>query len=55
MEGEVSCTTTQESQAALMRRVLEDPVLADAAQRLSLAAAEASLEAEIGFGNETIQ
>lgn len=37
---------------ALMRRVLENPELADAAARLSIAAAEASIE---DFGEATIQ
>ena len=40
MEGEISTTNVMESQAALLRRVLENPELADAAQRLSIAAAE---------------
>jgi hypothetical protein len=48
VEGEITTNTTAESQAALLRRVLENPELADAAQRLSLAAAEAALESDIG-------
>jgi hypothetical protein len=48
IEGEITTNTTAESQAALLRRVLENPELADAAQRLSLAAAEAALESDIG-------
>lgn len=48
VEGEVTTNVTAESQAALLRRVLENPELADAAQRLSLAAAEAALESDIG-------
>ena len=48
VEGEITTNTTAESQAALLRRVLENPERADAAQRLSLAAAEAALESDIG-------
>lgn len=48
VEGEIVSNVTAESQAALLRRVLENPELADAAQRLSLAAAEAALESDIG-------
>lgn len=47
LEGEVEITNTSEQQANLMRRILENPELADAAQRLSIAAAEASLENEM--------
>ena len=50
VEGELTTTSTAESQAALLRRVLENPELADAAQRLSLAAAEAALEIDMGPG-----
>ncbi len=53
IEGEVVSTITAESQAALLRRVLENPELADAAQRLSLAAAEIALESD--SAGETIQ
>ena len=48
VEGEVVASTTAESQVNLLRRVLANPELADAAQRLSLAAAEAALESEGG-------
>lgn len=44
LEGEVTVSQTAEQQAALLRRVLENPELADAAQRLSIAAAEAYIE-----------
>ena len=44
IEGELVSTHSAESQAALLRRVLEDPELADAAQRLSIAASMAVLE-----------
>jgi hypothetical protein len=47
VEGEITSNVTAESQAALLRRVLANPELADAAQRLSLAAAEAALESDI--------
>ena len=46
IEGEVHSTVTADSQAALLRRVLENPELADAAQRLSIAAAEIAMETE---------
>jgi hypothetical protein len=55
MEGEVVSTVTVEAQASLLRRVLENPELADAAQRLSLAAAEAALESDIGEVGASIQ
>lgn len=48
IEGELTTNVSAESQASLLRRVLENPELADAAQRLSLAAAEAALENDIG-------
>ena len=48
VDGEVVTSLRAESQAALLRRVLENPELADAAQRLSLAAAEVALEADMG-------
>lgn len=47
VEGEMEVRNTSEQQASLMRRILENPELADAAQRLSIAAAEASLENDI--------
>lgn len=46
LEGNVGTSAVGESQAALLRRVLEDPELADAAQRLSIAASMACLESE---------
>ena len=46
VETEVEIGSSQLAQASLMRRVLEDSELADAAARLSLAAAEASLSAD---------
>ena len=46
VEGEITSNTTAESQARLLQRVLENPELADAAQRLSVAAAESALETE---------
>jgi hypothetical protein len=49
LEGEVVVGKSQESQAALLRRVLEDPELADAAQRLSVAASMAALESDSGI------
>ena len=55
MEGEVVSTVTVEAQASLLRRVLENPELADAAQRLSLAAAEAALESDLGEVGASIQ
>lgn len=48
VEGEVVSNTTVEMQTALLRRVLENPELADAAQRLSIAAAEATIENDLG-------
>ena len=48
VEGEIVSNVSVESQAALLRRVLANPELADAAQRLSLAAAEAALESDMG-------
>jgi len=47
LEGEVS-TSNSENQASLLRRMLSNPELADAAQRLSLAAAEIALENDLG-------
>ena len=43
IDGEVISNVTAESQAILLRRMLESPELADAAQRLSIAAAEAAI------------
>ncbi len=44
LDGEVQVSQNAETQANLLRRVLEDPELADAAQRLSIAASMAVLE-----------
>lgn len=56
MEGELNTGINAESQAALLRRVLEDPELADAAQKLSIAASLAVLEnSPDGIQPETIQ
>ena len=46
MDGEINVSQNAVSQAALLRRVLADPDLADAAQKLSVAAAMCSLESE---------
>jgi hypothetical protein len=46
VEGEVVSNTNAESQAVMLRRILANPELADAAQRLSIAAAESALEYE---------
>ena len=46
VEGEITSNTTADAQANLLRRVLDDPELADAAQKLSLAAASAALETD---------
>lgn len=46
LEGEVNVSQNQESQAALLRRILEDPDLADAAQKLSIASSMMFLESE---------
>lgn len=46
IEGELGVNHTAENQAALLRRVLENPELADAASMLSIAAAEIALETE---------
>ncbi len=54
LEGEVTVNQTAEQQASLLRRVLEDPELADAAQRLSIAAANAMLD-DGESGGVTIQ
>lgn len=48
VEGEVVSNATAESQTMLLRRILENPELADAAQRLSIAAAESAIESDIG-------
>jgi hypothetical protein len=55
VEGEITSNVSAESQAVLLRRMLENPELADAAQRLSLAAAESILESDMGGENSTIQ
>jgi len=44
VEGEVVSTVTAQSQASLLQKVLADPELADAAQRLSIAAASSMLD-----------
>ena len=44
VEGEMRVTDDARQQASLMQRLLSDPKLADAAQQLSLAAAEAALD-----------
>jgi hypothetical protein len=44
VESEVSNNERQETQSSLMMRILANPELADAAQRLSIAAADAALE-----------
>ena len=54
VDGEFTQVDATSSQAALLRRVLENPELADAAQRLSLAAAEAALESDMGGDSVTI-
>ena len=48
VEGEIVSNTTADSQAALLRRVLDDPELADAAQKLSIAASMIALESDSG-------
>lgn len=50
IDGEMTVNPHQESQAELFRRVMESPELADAAQKLSLAAAEAALQSD-GISN----
>lgn len=50
LEGEINTNVNEQSQADLFRRVMESPELADAAQKLSLAAAHAALEGDIGSG-----
>jgi hypothetical protein len=55
VEGEITTNTTAEAQASLLRRVLENPELADAAQRLSIAAAEAALESDLAGGSAMLQ
>ena len=46
VDGEVHSTITADTQASLLRKLLENPELADAAQRLSIAAAESALETD---------
>jgi hypothetical protein len=53
VDGQIEATVSAESQSALLRRVLENPELADAAQRLSLAAAEAALECDFTSNGTT--
>lgn len=48
IEGELNTSATSDAQAELFRRVMSSPELADAAQKLSLAAAEAALSSDIG-------
>lgn len=48
IEGEMVTSTTEEAQAELFHRVMSNPELADAAQKLSLAAAESALLGDIG-------
>lgn len=55
IEGEVNTSASQESQARLLRQMLSDPELADAAQRLSIAAANAALESEMAESTGRIQ
>lgn len=53
VESEVSTNERSETQASLMMRVLSNPELADAAQRLSIAAADVALEYDgIGSGRQ---
>lgn len=47
VETENNSSSAAESQSALLQRVLASPELADAAQRLSLAAAEAAIEGDL--------
>lgn len=47
LEAEVSNADQAQSQAELFRRVMENPELADAAAKLSLAAAEAGIDGMI--------
>jgi hypothetical protein len=51
MEAEVTTNDTVETQNYFMRRILENPELADAAQRISLAAADALLERDLGVSH----
>lgn len=44
VEGEVIATSSETSQRALMAKILSNPDLADAASKLSLAAAESYLD-----------
>lgn len=55
LEGEVTTTTSAESSANLLQRILSDPELADAAQRLSVAAANAALEIDMGPSGSMLQ
>ncbi len=54
LEAEVSVGVNEQSQADLFRRVMESPELADAAQKLSLAAAEAALHGDLDGSNQQI-
>lgn len=53
IEADMNINHSAENQAILLRRLLQDPELADAAQRLSIAASMAALESE-GGNEETI-
>jgi hypothetical protein len=55
VDGEVTSTITADTQASLLRKLLENPELADAAQRLSIAAAESALETDMGGMSGFIQ
>jgi hypothetical protein len=48
LEGKLDVGRGDEAQSALLQKILSDPLLADAAQRLSVAAAQATLESEMG-------
>jgi hypothetical protein len=48
-------SSNADSQAILLRRILENPELADAAQRLSIAASMAALESDFGEGPSLVQ
>lgn len=55
VEADLTSNERSETQASLMQRILSNPELADAAQRLSIAAADAALEydsAASGRSNE---
>ena len=54
VDGELTTNQIVDNQNALLQRILSNPDLADAAQRLSIAAAEASLELD-GVGAGRVQ